>query len=216
MQKKCEKCEAMFEAVRSNSRFCSKPCYYAVYAEQNVERRRAARARYLEKNKDVQAERVRAWHAANPDRVREIKRAYYERNKSRVIAVAIEHDKQNPEKVRLRKAKYDASDAGRINSKAKAHRRRARIKANGGSFSAAEWTALVERCGNRCVACFTPSTAAALEPDHIVPIALGGSNAISNIQPLCRSCNARKAAKVHNYIEASVPSDDAPEPENGT
>lgn len=216
MQKKCEKCEAMFEAVRSNSRFCSKPCYYAVYAEQNVERRRAARARYLEKNKDMQAERVRAWHAANPDRVREIKRAYYERNRPEVIARSAAYDKQNPEQARAKKAKYAKTDAGKIAGKAVVHRRRARLLANGGSFSAAEWTALVERCGNRCVACFTPSTAAALEPDHIVPIALGGSNAISNIQPLCRSCNARKAAKVHNYIEASVPSDDAPEPENGT
>lgn len=216
MQKKCEKCEAMFEAVRSNARFCSKPCSYAAWAATNGAKRAASQARYYEKNREEVLARGAKWATENVERSLEIKRAYYARNRERVIAVAAAHDAANPEKVSERKARYERTDAGRLNRKATTHRRRARIKANGGSFSAAEWTALVERCGNRCVACFTPSTAVALEPDHIVPIALGGSNAISNIQPLCRSCNARKAAKVHNYIEASVPSDDAPEPENGT
>lgn len=216
MQKKCEKCEAMFEAVRSSARFCSKPCSYAAWAQVNADKRATSRSRYYEKNREDVIARGAEWAAENRERSREIKRAYYERNREKVIARSTEFAKQNPEIANAYKAKHEKTDAGRVTRKATTHRRRARIKANGGSFSAAEWTALVERCGNRCVACFTPSTAAALEPDHIVPIALGGSNAISNIQPLCRSCNARKAAKVHNYIEASVPSDDAPEPENGT
>lgn len=213
MQKKCEKCEVMFEAIRSDSRYCSKPCYYAVYAEQNVERRRAARARYYEKNKEAQDARVKAWHASNPERVKEIKRAHYERNREKMIAGATQFAKENPELMRGYKAKYAKTDAGKLAGKAAIHRRRARIKANGGSFSREEWLALVERCGNRCVACATPGTATTLEADHIVPIKLGGSNEISNIQPLCRSCNARKSAKVKDYI-AAPPC--APETENGT
>lgn len=213
MQKKCEKCETMFEAIRSNARYCSKPCSYAVWAATNAEKRAASQSRYYEKNRAEVLERGAKWAAENRKRSLEIKRAYYERNREKVIAVAAAHDAANPEKAAERKAKYERTDAGRLTRKATTHRRRARLKANGGSFSREEWVALVERCGNRCVACATPAPAVTLEPDHIVPIALGGSNEISNIQPLCRSCNARKSAKVKDYI-AAPPC--APETENGT
>lgn len=35
--------------------------------------------------------------------------------------------------------------------------------------------------------------------DHVVPVLFGGSNDISNIQPLCRSCNSSKGASTVDY-----------------
>lgn len=60
-----------------------------------------------------------------------------------------------------------------------------------GEHTEAEWTALVAVCGHRCVMCRTTGQ---LVKDHIVPIYQGGSDAISNLQPLCRGCNSAKGA----------------------
>lgn len=71
-------------------------------------------------------------------------------------------------------------------------KRRALEKGAEGSFTAEEWNKLVEGCGGRCVMC---RKKAKLTIDHIRPLSKGGSNYISNIQPLCMSCNSSKKDK---------------------
>jgi 5-methylcytosine-specific restriction enzyme A len=44
----------------------------------------------------------------------------------------------------------------------------------------------------RCQSCGKPENCTQLSIDHIIPLALGGSNDISNLQTLCLSCNRRK------------------------
>jgi 5-methylcytosine-specific restriction endonuclease McrA len=48
-----------------------------------------------------------------------------------------------------------------------------------------------QRDGGRCVECGSQLN---LEFDHMVPVALGGSNTARNIQLLCEACNRRKSA----------------------
>lgn len=61
-----------------------------------------------------------------------------------------------------------------------------------GSFTAAEVAELYERQVGRCNCCACELNGV-FERDHILALNLGGSNYISNIQLLCRSCNARKS-----------------------
>jgi len=62
-----------------------------------------------------------------------------------------------------------------------------------GSFTAEEFAAL----GNQCLRCHlddVPMTA-----DHVIPVSKGGTSYISNIQPLCQSCNSSKGSKHTDY-----------------
>ena len=69
-------------------------------------------------------------------------------------------------------------------------------KANGGSHTAAEWRMLCELHRWRCVAC---GHRRPLTKDHIIPVIQGGRDDITNIQPLCRSCNSQKNGRAMVY-----------------
>lgn len=58
--------------------------------------------------------------------------------------------------------------------------------------------AVFRRDGYACLRCGTDSD---LTIDHIHPVALGGTNHPSNLQTLCRSCNAGKGILIgrHDY-----------------
>lgn len=56
-----------------------------------------------------------------------------------------------------------------------------------GGHTDEEWNRLVARYGWMCLRC--ERTDLPLTKDHIIPLSLGGSHDISNIQPLCRRCN---------------------------
>lgn len=61
-----------------------------------------------------------------------------------------------------------------------------------GAHTLSEWRSLITSYGGRCAGC---SEISKLEADHIQPVSKNGTNYVWNIQPMCRSCNARKSAK---------------------
>lgn len=54
---------------------------------------------------------------------------------------------------------------------------------------------VLEKAKKRCELCGASSSVTQIDVDHIVPRSKGGSNDISNLQALCRTCNAQKSNK---------------------
>lgn len=74
-----------------------------------------------------------------------------------------------------------------------------RQKSLKGKYSQKEWMELLENYKRTCPACGMGEPDVLLTPDHIIPISKGGLNYISNIQPLCLTCNLKKWTKTIKY-----------------
>jgi 5-methylcytosine-specific restriction endonuclease McrA len=159
---------------------------YARYekARANLPHRVEARQKYQEEHRERITEYKKSWTEENAERVVVAKRNYYERNREEVISRSRRWAEDNPDKVRMVKA-----DNRR--------KRRAAKHAGHGNFTAQEFGELCDRYGNRCLRC--GDAEALLEADHVVPLTRGGSDDISNIQPLCGSCNRRKFVRIVDY-----------------
>lgn len=131
--------------------------------------------------------RKKRWRAANPDKDRAQRQRAW-RNlyskpgaKSAIQAYQAVWRRRNPGKV-----------------KAYGHNRRAQMRRSGGSYTVEQWDALCAQYGHRCLACGSQEP---LTVDHIVPLSKGGTNDITNLQPLCHRCNSAKGDKVIDYRE---------------
>lgn len=181
----------------------------AEYKRENIEVVRKKGREHYHKNKDkyvayrkAHASKIKeankAYHKSMPSEVLEKKRAYdkeyAKRNRGKLSARMKAWRLANPQKhletiKRYRKAHPEVATANR-------NLRRARLSGIGGKYTAKEWQSLCKSYDYRCLACGEEKP---LTVDHVLPISLGGTNTIDNIQPLCRSCNARKHDKHIDY-----------------
>lgn len=81
----CHSCELAYARARREANPEAKREMYRQWAAKNVDRLRAAGARYREKNGERAKARIAAWHEANPDRSKEITKR---RNANRRVTIA--------------------------------------------------------------------------------------------------------------------------------
>jgi len=106
-------------------------------------------------------------------------------NKERVATLAKQWRQRHPDRVAI-KGRRDWLI-----------RRARKLNAPGDGVPDIEWERIQEEYNHSCIGPGPHS--GTLSMDHIVPLSLGGADEPSNIQPLCRACNARKGTKVIDY-----------------
>lgn len=69
-----------------------------------------------------------------------------------------------------------------------------------GNHTKQDWEELKRIYNYMCLCCKQQEPFIKLTEDHIVPLSKGGSDKISNIQPLCMSCNSIKNTKIISFV----------------
>lgn len=158
--------------------------------QRNIEARRAAaRARYAADPERALAA-SRRWYYRDHEHAMEVHRASKARRRDHIAAYRREWYLRNRDRALAYARQWLDDHPGR--NSVNTARRRARLAAAEGSFTTAEFEALVEASGSCCTYCGVEGRMTA---DHIIPLSRGGSNDIANITPACLSCNCRKGAK---------------------
>ncbi len=148
-------------------------------------------------NKEKIKEKQRKYRVENRDYLREHDRKRYLLNRTERIKKQRERDLMNWEVVsEYRKEWRKKNKEKRIQYY---WNRAERILRNGGNLNVKEWLLIKKKYGNKCLACGVSEEKVAITLDHIIPIIHGGRHSIDNVQPLCKSCNSKKATKIIDY-----------------
>ena len=135
--------------------------------------------KYGQDHKESISAYKKKWNQNNKEAIETHNKKYHQDHKKSISANVKQWRQENPEK-------HNACN----------QRRRARKKNAPGHFTGEELKELKAKYA-KCLCCGAATKP--LSADHIVPLIKGGSNFISNIQPLCQSCNCSKHDKIIDY-----------------
>lgn len=167
---------------RPDCKDCVRAYHKKIYDEQ-VEERRAYAREYSKRYYQTVKDKKRQYAVENKDKIKQrmhkYQKDYYPKNKEHINEKNNRWRIENPEQA----------------SALRQNRRALESKAEG-SFTKEEWKNLCDKYGNRCLKCGKEGK---MSVDHVVPLSKGGSNWITNIQPLCFPCNASKHTETIDY-----------------
>lgn len=125
----------------------------------------------------------------------------YERRRAKVLEVHAVWRESNRELARKHSSEWAAKNP--LGRKAHRHAYRARKVGAAGRHTAADIAWLLAAQRERCAACGS-SLKDGYHVDHVLPLALGGSNDKLNLQLLCPTCNCKKGSKDPLVFAASI------------
>lgn len=175
--------------------------YHAIWANQNKELVRIKGIAWREKNKEEIRRKKKEYRLENAEILKKKKADYYEKNRKEISIKRAEEYANLPKRIksnRLRKYQEKRSILAR--------QRRARIL----SAPSEPYTTqqILDLYGTNCHICRKPIDLEAprhssqggnwkvgLQLDHVIPIALGGTDLIENIRPSHAICNLTKPRK---------------------
>lgn len=158
------------------------------------------------KCKKCHAKFVAAWQSKNAEKFKQINKEWKKSNPEKHRIQSLTAARRHPEERKAYNCKWRAKnpDYGknwRKNNPDKIRNyqqiRRARMFGNGGKLTIEEWYAILDFYNHRCLRC--GRTDVKLTIDHVIPIFLGGTHTIDNVQPLCGPCNSSKRDKHIDY-----------------
>lgn len=178
----------------------------AIYVKKNKDRVKPREAQYRKDNKDrinkwhrdnyaENKEKIIAknlkWNSDNIEKVTEYRKKYFAENKEKISQVTKMYRVNNPEKRKATCLKWDVANAG----VKRVHAQNRRNRKLGGTLSKGLADKLFKLQNGKCPCC-NISLGTDYHMDHIMPLALGGSNTDNNIQLLRKICNLQKG-KMH-------------------
>lgn len=174
-----------------------KDCFSAYrkeYRSRNVDKLKAKDAEYYARNAARVKANVAEYRKANREKLSAAVAAYKAANIEEISTYQAEYRRrykvENPEKYAACKKAWAAANPESL--RLKGHRRR--VKAAGGKLSKGLISALFALQKGRCACCGADLSQTGYHVDHIMPLALGGSNTDDNVQLLTPACNLRKGA----------------------
>jgi 5-methylcytosine-specific restriction endonuclease McrA len=198
MIKRCSKCGEYHDI----SLFRKNRCRKDGHSEYCRDCARIVQRAYREKHREEVNERQCKWARENKEKVNAIQSRYIKNHpekKEKRNKVIKDWHKKHPEADAESRKKYRLNHHDEMISYTQ--NRRAKLKGNGGTYTAKEFSELCKLFDYKCACCGEKKP---LTVDHIIPIKHGGANIIENIQPLCQSCNSKKHTKIIDFRYARV------------
>ena len=162
---------------------------------ENIEAEHARSAKYYAANKDRAAKYLKEYREKNKEEVARKRKEYKQKNKEAISVKMKEYHARVSAQTAERKKEYYRENRERY--RAYVRNRRALTKGAEGHHSPDDIIAILDGQNWLCAeqTCRADLKKVKRHVDHIMPLALGGSNWPSNLQCLCDPCNRSKWAK---------------------